>query len=142
MRIKEQYKHLLNYSANFISLAVEGAAFAFIWYNVYEDSYGFFRRGNWAVVGLYVLIIFFFTKVLGGYNIGYMRIADIALSHVLSILLSGVIGYLYQRAAGWCECGSIEFTEWPCEGGLKPKDSGVGVDGSPVRYQRGAYDSM
>lgn len=94
MRIKEQYKHLLNYSANFISLAVEGAAFAFIWYNVYEDSYGFFRRGNWAVVGLYVLIIFFFTKVLGGYNIGYMRIADIALSHVLSILLSGVIGYL------------------------------------------------
>ena len=47
-----------------------------------------------------------------------------------------------QRAAGWCECGSIEFTEWPCEGGLKPKDSGVGVDGSPVRYQRGAYDSM
>lgn len=94
MRIKEQYKHLLNYSANFISLAVEGAAFAFIWYNVYEDSYGFFRRGNWAVIGLYVLIIFFFTKVLGGYNIGYMRIADIALSHVLSILLSGVIGYL------------------------------------------------
>ena len=94
MRIKEQYKHLLNYSANLISLAVEGAAFAFIWYNVYEDSYGFFRRGNWAVVGLYVLIIFFFTKVLGGYNIGYMRIADIALSHVLSILLSGVIGYL------------------------------------------------
>lgn len=94
MRIKEQYKHLLNYSANLISLAVEGAAFAFIWYNVYEDSYGFFRRGNWAVIGLYVLIIFFFTKVLGGYNIGYMRIADIALSHVLSILLSGVIGYL------------------------------------------------
>ena len=94
MRIKEQYKHLLNYSANLISLAVEGAAFAYIWYNVYEESYGFFRRGNWAVVGLYVLIIFFFTKVLGGYNIGYMRIADIALSHVLSILLSGIIGYL------------------------------------------------
>ena len=44
MRIKEQYKHLLNYSANLISLAVEGAAFAFIWYNVYEDSYGFFAE--------------------------------------------------------------------------------------------------
>lgn len=46
------------------------------------------------MVGLYVLIIFFFTKVFGGYNIGYMRIADIALSHVLAILLSGIVGYL------------------------------------------------
>lgn len=94
MKTKEQYKHLLNYGANLVSLLVEGAAFAYIWYTMYKESYGFYRRGNWAVIGLYVLIIFFFTKVLGGYNIGYMRIADIALSHVLSIFLSGIIGYL------------------------------------------------
>lgn len=94
MKTKEQYKHLLNYGANLVSLLVEGAAFAYIWYTMYEESYGFYRRGNWAVIGLYVLIIFFFTKVLGGYNIGYMRMTDIALSHVLSIFLSGIIGYL------------------------------------------------
>ncbi|MCI5874703.1 MAG: sugar transferase [Clostridiales bacterium] len=94
MKTKEQYKHLLNYGANLISLAVEGLAFAYIWYTVYEEAYGFYRRGNWAVIGMYVLIIFFFTKVFGGYNIGYMRMTDIALSHVLAILLSGVVGYL------------------------------------------------
>lgn len=94
MRAKEQYKHLLNYGANLISLAVEGLLFAYIWYTVYAGTYGFYRRGNWAVVGIYVLIIFFFTKVFGGYNIGYMRVPDIALSHVLAILLSGVVGYL------------------------------------------------
>lgn len=77
-----------------MSLLVEGCCFAYIWYNVYEETYGFYRRGNWAVIGLYVLVIFFFTKVFGGYNIGYMRIPDIALSHVLSILLSGIVGYL------------------------------------------------
>ncbi len=43
-----------------------------------------------------------------------------------------------QRAAGWCECGIPEFTEWTCEGGSKP--TGVDVDGNPVRYQRGAHD--
>lgn len=94
MKTKEQYKHLLNYGANFISLAVEGLLFAYIWYSVYEPAYGFYRRGNWAVIGMYVLIIFFFTKVFGGYNIGYMRMTDIALSHVLAILLSGIVGYL------------------------------------------------
>lgn len=94
MRTKEQYKHLLNYGANLVSLAVEGLMFAYIWYTVYADTYGFYRRGNWAVVGIYVLIIFFFTKVFGGYNIGYMRMTDVALSHVLAILLSGIVGYL------------------------------------------------
>lgn len=94
MSARERYKHLLNYGANLISLLVEGCCFAYIWYNVYEETYGFYRRGNWAVIGLYVLVIFFFTKVFGGYNIGYMRIPDIALSHVLSILLSGIVGYL------------------------------------------------
>ena len=83
MNLKEQYKHLLNYGANLITLLVEGLCFGYIWYTVYE-----------AVVGLYVLVIFFFTKVFGGYNIGYMRMTDIALSHILSILLSGIVGYL------------------------------------------------
>lgn len=44
-----------------------------------------------------------------------------------------------QRAAGWCECGIPEFTEWTCEGGSKPK-KGVDVDGNLVRYQWGAHD--
>ena len=94
MNLKEQYKHLLNYGANLITLLVEGLCFGYIWYIVYEEQFGFWRRGNWAVVGLYVLVIFFFTKVFGGYNIGYMRMTDIALYHILSILLSGIVGYL------------------------------------------------
>lgn len=96
MKTRERYKHLLNYGANFATLLMEGLCFAFIWYMYYSQLLilPFYRRGNWAVVGLYTLIIFFFTKVLGGYNIGYMRITDIVLSHILSILLSGVVAYI------------------------------------------------
>lgn len=94
MNTKEQYKHLLNFGANLISLLVEGCFFAYVWYTVYGEESGFYRRGNWAVIGFYVLFIFFFTKVFGGYNIGYMRTADIMLSHVLAICLSGIAGYL------------------------------------------------
>lgn len=93
---KEQYKHLLNFVANIVTLFAEGGLFAFIWYEYYSKVIfmPFFRRGNWAVVGMYVLIIFFFTKVMNGYKIGYLRILDICLSHILAIVLSAATAYL------------------------------------------------
>ena len=48
---KEQYKHLLNFVANIVTLLMEGGLFAYIWYEYYSDVIfmPFFRRGNWAV---------------------------------------------------------------------------------------------
>ena len=93
--MKEQYKHLLNFFANFIMLAVQTALFAYVWYNHYSgDMYLFYRRGHWAVIGFYTLIVFFFTQTFNGYKIGYLRIMDICLSHILAILLGGIAGYI------------------------------------------------
>lgn len=94
MKINARYKHLLNFFANLITVFVEAALFAMMWYNYYQRDDIFFRRGNWAVIGLYVLILFFFTYNFGGYKVGYLRIFDIALSHVLAILCSGVVAYM------------------------------------------------
>ena len=94
MKIKERYKHLLNFFANLITVLVEAGLFTYMWYCYYQRDDIFFRRGNWAVVGLYVLILFFFTRTFGGYKVGYLRMIDIALSHVLAILCSGVIAYV------------------------------------------------
>lgn len=93
--MNERYKHLLNFGANLMTLAYEGLCFAFIWYTYYSEHIimPFFRRGNWAVIGLYLLFIFFFTYNFGGYNIGYRRITDIVLSHILAILCSTVVAY-------------------------------------------------
>lgn len=38
MRLREQYKHLLNYGANLITLLVEGFCFGYIWYSVTRSS--------------------------------------------------------------------------------------------------------
>ena len=93
--MKEQYKHLLNFFANLIMLAVQTALFAYVWYNHYAVGfYLFYRKGHWAVIGFYVLIIFFFTKTFNGYKIGYLRIMDICLSHILAIILGGIAGYV------------------------------------------------
>lgn len=96
--MKEKYKHLLNFTANVITLMVEALMFGWVWYVYYmpmlDKANSFHRRGNWAVIGMYVLFVFFFTKVFGGYRIGYMRVSDIILSQILAVLLSLVVGYL------------------------------------------------
>lgn len=95
--MKEKYKHLLNFIANVITLAMEAALFGWIWYVMYvpmlDKANALFRRGNWAVIGMYALFVFFFTKVFGGYRIGYMRLSDIILSQVLAVILAMVVSY-------------------------------------------------
>ena len=51
--MKDKYKHLLNFTANIISLAVEAAMFGWVWYMLYipmlDKANTFFNRGNSAV---------------------------------------------------------------------------------------------
>lgn len=95
--MREKYKHLLNFLANVTTLLFETACFAWAWYVAYipamSEESQFFRRGNWAVIGFYALIIFFFTRMFGGYRIGYMRGSDIILSQILAVILATVTAY-------------------------------------------------
>jgi hypothetical protein len=50
--------------------------------------------------------------------------------------------WVYPESRYRWECGSINFSEWTCEGSQKLTILGVGADGNPVRYQWGAYDGM
>ena len=94
----ERYKDLLNFLANVVTLFWEGFCFGFVWYMQYlpqmSKENALYRRGNWAAIGLYVLIIFFFTRMFGGYKIGYMRRADIILSQILAVVLAMGVAYL------------------------------------------------
>lgn len=78
-------------------LACEAALFAYIWYCIYDPmllkEQRFWNKGNWAMIGMYALILYFFTRTFGGYRIGYLRITDICLSQILAILCANVIEY-------------------------------------------------
>ena len=88
---------MLNLCANFVMLLMETAMFALVWYQIYVPSFPkedqFWRRGNWAVIGIYALVLFFFIRTFGGYRIGYLRITDVCLSQILGILFSNSIEY-------------------------------------------------
>lgn len=83
--------------ACFLLLLAQTAAFAFVWYRIYVPSMAiedrFWYRGNWAVVGMYALFLFFFTQVLGGYRIGYSRITEMVLSNYIAIICVNTVEY-------------------------------------------------
>lgn len=95
MKNREQYKHLLNGISDCILLAVQTAIFAYVWYQIYvpelEDP--FWHRGNWAVIGMYTLFVYFFNRIFGGYRLGYLRIVDICVAQILSVFCANVVAY-------------------------------------------------
>ena len=97
MSYRERFKHLLNTVACIVLWLLQVGAFSYIWYEIYVPAMAmedrFFARGNWAVVGLYGLYLFFFTKVLGGYRIGYSRKGETVLASYIAIICANIVEY-------------------------------------------------
>lgn len=93
MYAEEQKKRQLSIIANFAIWLYEGFSFAFVWHEIYGNP--FYVRGNYAVIGMYFVIMYLITKSLNGYKISYMRIIDLSLSHIISIAFGAFAGYLF-----------------------------------------------
>ena len=89
------FKSILIHLANLAVILLQAASFAYIWMNIYSHmmKMPYFVRGHYAVIGLYVLIMFFFTKVLGGYRIGFLRITEVLLAQFIAIIFGNFVGY-------------------------------------------------
>lgn len=96
VRKRDQFKRVINFFEGFILLAFHILAFAFVWYSEYvkQLEIPFFRRGDWAVIGVYGLILFLLTSLYGGFKIGYLRLMDVLYSQILSLVCANVVAYI------------------------------------------------
>ena len=96
MKKREQFKRLINFLEGFVILAAHTVIFAFVWYGSYVEQLEipFWRRGDWAVIGVYALILFLLTHLYGGFKIGYLRLMDVLYSQILSLLCANVVAYV------------------------------------------------
>lgn len=97
--MKEQYKRLFNIIAITILLIVQMFLFMVFWYGWIAKNNdtavaGFSGYGNIAVTLIYMLIMVFFTRTLGGYKVGYLKISDICMSQFIAIVCCNFIEYL------------------------------------------------
>ena len=95
MKNRDQYKRLLLAAATAVILAVQTGLFAAVWFTCYKNAGAqFFVRGNYVVVALYALMVFFFNHIFGGFKIGRARVFEIFYSQIFSILFANTITYL------------------------------------------------
>ena len=95
---RERYKRLIMFLASTIILAAQTGVFAYSWF-VYYGQKEVIRRdyyfwGNVVAIGQYALILLLFYKVFGAFKVGYLRIMDVLLSQVISLLCTNAFIYL------------------------------------------------
>ncbi|WP_236354708.1 sugar transferase [Konateibacter massiliensis] len=95
---KEQFKRLITFAEVLSIIVLEAFVFWNVWMNYYNQALPkelrYWRRGHWVVIILYIVLLYFFSKVYGGFKIGYLKLSDVIFSQILSMLLVNVVTYL------------------------------------------------
>lgn len=93
---RDQFKRVITFFEGIILLAIHIVMFAFVWYTQYVEQLEtpFYLRGDWAVIGVYGLILFLLTHLYGGFKIGYLRLMDVLFSQILSLVCANIVAYI------------------------------------------------
>ena len=97
MKKRERYKKLINGFEMLVLMVMHTYFYAMLWYGYYSElvpkKLQFYRRGHWAVIAMYVLVLWLFIKLYGGFKVGYLRLFDVIYSQFLSLLCANVVLY-------------------------------------------------
>lgn len=98
VRKRDQFKRVINFFEGFVLLTIHSFIFGYVWYTVYAEQLIQLQirlfRGNWAVIGIYALILFLLTNLYGGFRIGYLRLMDVLYSQILALVCANVFAYV------------------------------------------------
>lgn len=93
----DPYKKTILFVFSLISVAMMATVFAFFWYRIYWYTmyfFHFYRKGNWAMVGLYSILVYFFSAMYGALRIGQLRRMEVVLSQFLATFLANLVMYI------------------------------------------------
>ena len=95
MKNKEKNKRFIKLFFAEVLMFLILVIYHFVWtgyYNKIIES-PFWRRGNWMMVFLYGMLLYFFMKMYGGFKVGYLRKSNLIYSQILSVFLTNLFTY-------------------------------------------------
>lgn len=111
----DPYKKTILFFFSLISVALMATVFAYFWYRVYWDTmyfFHFYRKGNWALIGLYAILVYFFDDVWGTQN--WTAAAD----------GSGVVAVFSYIFSKYCDVfRDLSAGFWACQSGIHDFDA-------------------
>ncbi len=109
MKNRESKKRILVLLLAFIGLCMQTAVYAWFWFNIYYpivssphisvDGYllgsglKLYFRGHLLIIGIYFILLLFFSNTYGGLKIGYLRSMDVFFSQIFALFMVNVISY-------------------------------------------------
>ena len=92
---KDSFKRLFSIITAGAMLMLFASAFGIVWYSCYSDAImlPFYRRGNWVIIAIYVVLMLLFSNVFGGLKTGYLRRTDTFYSQSLSMCCVNIVTY-------------------------------------------------
>ncbi len=100
MKRLESLKRVIVLWLSFVGLFMQTGIYAYIWLTYYYPIVNrfnlglkFYQNGHILIIGIYFVLLFFFTSTYGGLKIGYLKSMDVFLSQMFSLLIVNVITY-------------------------------------------------
>lgn len=101
MRKMESFKRIIVLQMTAVSLLFQVVLYAILWYDQYattiksdaEIRVYFWNRGHWLVIIIYGILLFFFSKMYGGYKIGYYKSMEVFFSQVFATICVNIFSY-------------------------------------------------
>ena len=101
---RERYKRLIMFLASVLVIGIQTANFAYVWFSQYNyrSVIGsvYWRRGHWALFALYALIVLLMSRLFGALKVGYMRVLDVIISQILSVISANFVAYIQLALIG------------------------------------------
>ena len=101
---REKYKRLIMFLASVLVIGLQTLNFAYVWCTQYNFrsviGSTYWRRGHWALFALYALIVFIVSRLFGALKVGYMRMLDVIISQILSVICTNIIAYIQLALIG------------------------------------------
>lgn len=100
MRRFEALKRIVVLWLSYVGLLMQTGIYVYIWLvhyypivNRHNQGLKFYQNGHLLMIGIYLVLLFFFASTYGGLKIGYLKPADIYLSQFFAIIIVNVITY-------------------------------------------------
>lgn len=96
MKDYTQYKRVIKFVSSAVIVSLEALIYGYVWVFYYNTiiEFPFWRRGNWLMIALYVILLLFFEQMYGGFKVGFYKKWNVIYSQILSLVLVNGITYL------------------------------------------------
>lgn len=96
MKDTGNYKRIVRLLSSIALVSVLATVYMFFWYRLISPTTGvwYWRKGNWAIGGLYIALVLFFVSMYGGFRLGDLEKGNVIYSQILSIIFVNFITYI------------------------------------------------